>query len=373
MRNEMTPENDNQRLAKRLREAYSKSTKMPNNIRLPSSIIFSEKDNVVRMHLKPECVMANMQANSSSFEGWALALKRWLEVDAVEMSWNFADDVGHHHYQRLLFRAKQFCSIFPWFSVSPENQSDLLGLKTEASGPFQVTLSKVDRKTNDRSKRTSISDAMDNEQSLECFIKDSKPNPLMDLLGISKLDRQFPVGLFNGSVKKGNEIFPRGHSAIDLWGVTNQDLFLFELKADENCPIGILTELFFYSYIMEGIRKGAFKLQETDMIFDLSPSTVLVTKKIHAYVLAPKWHPLIDDELLQMINTAFRNKDRNIRFGAVKIVPKDPQVYQLKLHAWGKEGEGLATINLDDTEENEDWIKRVGNLRRVGGSTPSLP
>src|ERR1035441_776360 len=46
--------------------------------------------------------------------------------------------------------------------------------------------------------------------------------------------RQWPVGLFDGKVAEGHEIFTRGKSAIDLIGIRNDTLILFELKKARN-------------------------------------------------------------------------------------------------------------------------------------------
>jgi len=322
----MKTESDNALLAGKLRDRAPK----PNRIKLPGAITFKIDGASVKMELGHSCVKANMQDNSSSFEGWALAIKRWLpEYQRIDLSWNFDEkqlkDVEKQHYQRFLFRVKHFASLFSWFSIAPSNRDELNKLRTDTTPVQVVTAPKIKRP-----KGTKDSDIIDdlilNEHKLECFINE-RPEPLSTLFEITQMDRQYPVGLFEGKVIKGSEIFPRGHSAIDLWGTNKTgELFLFELKARKNTPVGILSELFFYSYIMEGVQQGRFTLQTPD-------SRISSTSKIRAYMLAPEWHPLIDTELLQIANTAFKESGRQIRFGAVRIVPKDLKVYKLELQA----------------------------------------
>lgn len=326
----MPTENDNAKLVGQLRAASADILK---NIKLPGSIRFTIDDTLVQMHLASSCVRANMQANSSSFEGWALALMRWLpnEVDRVELSWDFDGNVHDPHYQRFLFRVRHLKVLFPWFVLSPR-QEELISsvLKTEGVGPYYVTSSKKHRATAEKDKSEDIQAAIKDEHKLECFINDH-PEVLCELIGLTRLDRQFPVGLFDGPVCKANGIFPRGHSAIDLVGINGDDLVLFELKAEGNVAIGILSEMLFYSYIMEGVQWGRYKIQGKGRNVLIDRNVISSTKAIQAYILAPKWHPLIDEGMLKMVNEAFRKSGRDIRFGAVKIVPRGVPHYRLEM------------------------------------------
>jgi hypothetical protein len=327
----MNTEDDNATLARKLRKACPKR----NLIKLPRSIKFTVDGSTVRMHLASPCVKANMQDNSSSFEGWALALKRWLpEVTRIELSWSFDDKDHNRHYQRFLFRANHFRTLFPsWFLIaSPQDAIIKRTLRTESAGPYFVTAPKKDRTTAPKDESQSLHEVRDNEHKLECFIMDHSAD-LLNLFGITHMDRQFPVGVFAEEVSNGTEIFPRGHSAIDLLGVNGSELFLFELKALANSPIGILSELFFYSYIMEGIQENRFGIQPGQFDFRIPRDHITATKVVRAYVLAPEWHPLIDEGLLQMINEAFRRGDRHIRFGSVRIATEESPAYKLELKA----------------------------------------
>jgi hypothetical protein len=308
------PTDDNLKLAQMLRDARSDP---PNNIKLPSSIEFLLQGKTVHLHMGPEGVLANMQDNSSSFEGWALSFKRWLPiVDRVEITWKGPSNIGDPHYQRFLFRVQQFQSLFSdWFSVKNlQNKDDLSHLRTETSQSLIMTSPKEVRKTERDNECHSLAAAKTNEHKLECYIKDH-PEELATLLGLQCIDRQFPVGLFADSVEKGNEIFPRGHSAIDLWGLGGNELHLFELKAEGNTPVGILAELFFYSYIMEGVQLGRYELQDGN-------EAISSTRAVRSYILAPKLHPLIDEGMLAMANMAFKRAGRQVSFGIVKIHPE---------------------------------------------------
>jgi hypothetical protein len=335
-------DSDNKMLIQQLREACNSST-----VSLPSDITFNIYGTTIRMHLSPKCVEASMLADSAAFEGWALALKRWLpHISHIEINWTCECDEFDQHYQRFLFRLKKFKDLFNWFSIIPMRESDLDKLGIKVSGKYYITSPKKIRETPEKDSCKTIEEALQDEHKLECFIKDN-PDLLLKLLGIEYSDRQFPVGLFHEIVSKGTEIFPRANSAIDLWGVDNkQGFFLFELKRDKAQKMGIFSELFFYSSIIEGIQDKRFHLQkENKLITD--------TKRINSYILAPQWHPLIDIKLLNMVNDAFRTKQSHFRFGAIRIVPKAPQIFRIELRAWEENEENnVIGQNKNHTESD---------------------
>ena len=306
-------QDDNLALAQMLRDACSRE-RIPNNVKLPGAIGFHLDDGTVRMDMPERCVLANMQDNTSSFEGWALAFMRWLAtVKNVELSWERTVSVNDPHYQRFLFRVQQFLQLFPdWFAIPDQDNMDALDhLRTETSQPLLVTSPKKVRTTADGHRCNSMKAAIGNELELECYVKDN-PETLSTELGLEFIDRQFPVGLFEGQVKKEHEIFPRGHSAIDLWAIRGDELMIFELKAEGNTRVGVLSELFFYSYIMDGVQAGRYTLQYAN-------ERIAATSAVRSYILAPQTHPLIDSSLLKMANDAFDASDRNIRFGIIDI------------------------------------------------------
>jgi hypothetical protein len=328
----MTIEQDNATLAINLCAAYMKERNERRNIALPSAIRFTINEKTARMHLGPSSVKANMQDNQASFEGWALALKRWLPNDfsKVELSWEFTEDASDPHYQRFLYRVKRFKSLFTeWFSVVPLNLPEINKLKTEEGGhKFLLNVASMPRSSKLDEQCNSLDKAMGSEHKLECFIVGHQEE-LCRLLAIDKIDRQLPVGVFRDCVSSKAEhgVFTRGHSAIDLWGVSKngKKLFLFELKKEGNERLGILSEMFFYSYVMADVQLKRFE-------FNKPNEEIEQTKTIETYILAPDWHPLIDEKMLQIINEAFERHEPRIRFGAIRLV-NTPEIYTITLNA----------------------------------------
>ncbi len=143
-------------------------------------------------------------------------------------------------------------------------------------------------------------------------------------LDIAKIDRQLPVGVFHREIKAKNEVFPRRKSAVDIWGISkdHKTLNIFELKDSKNMKVGVISEIFFYVLLMEEIQKGTLKFGKTSKSRLKPENEIPITNKIKAYILAPRLHPLIDKEILQMFNRAFHNKGRRIEFGFLKFGEK---------------------------------------------------
>ncbi len=334
----MTAVSNNKEIEELLRDLFRSP---PRKIKLPSSIIFTRDGKTVRMRLESSSVKANMQDNQASFEGWALALKRWLskEFDRVELSWVFTEDASDPHYQRFLYRVNQFKSLFAeWFSVAPLNLPEISKLKTEEIGhkpkpKFLLNVASMPRSSKLDEQCNSLEESMGSEHKLECFIVEHQEE-LCRLLKIDKIDRQLPVGVFMDCVSSKAEhvVFPRNHSAIDLWGVSKNEkkLFLFELKKEGNERLGILSEMFFYSYVMADVQAKRFKFKKPN-------AEIKQTESIDTYILAPDWHPLIDEKMMQIINKAFERREPRIRFGAIRLV-NTPEIYTITLNAQQQKG-----------------------------------
>lgn len=285
------------------------------------------------IHLNSSCVEANMQQSGTAFEGWALALKRWLPTDVamVELGWGFTGADSDPHYQRFLYRTKKFQSLFKdWFVIAAANCAEFGRLKTEAAGQdFILNVASKPRALEPAGECDCMSCAQSSEHKLECHIVRNQ-EALCKLLSVDALDRQLPVGLFRDGVKAApaNEIFPRCKSAIDIWGVNKSDrkLFLFELKKWGNIPLGVMSELFFYSFVMADVQAKCFR-------FEKPCYEIESTEAIAAYILALEWHPLIDGGMLGIVNEAFNRSGSRIGFGAIKIEPAETEKYRVVVRA----------------------------------------
>lgn len=311
---------DNKILAAQLREACIVK---PNNVGLPSDIKFNQYGDAIRMRLCSKCVSSPMQSDAACFEGWALALKRWLGIKDIEIEWEYEGD-DDEKYQQFLFRVHKFKGLCNWFHVHEHNEKNHLpNLRMIGLKDLFVTSAKGDRDTRECVKCDSLDEALLDENKLECFIRDNA-DPFLAHFGIRQLYRQLPVGLFHGKVSRSTRVFPGAKSAIDLWGANvSGEFILFELKKAKQPTMGIIPELLYYTHMVEGIQGGHFTLQDTNEV-------IRATRSIRSYILAPDWHPLIDPVLINVINAGFSAIGSSISCGAVRIIRKPPYGYDLQ-------------------------------------------
>jgi len=285
----------NSEVLKKIKKTYS-STKpeKKRNIKIPSGINLSIDDNSIKMKLSVKAVCSNMQTNNGAFEGWALVIKRWGKYEKVIISWDKPDLIDNGHYQRFLFRLKHFSQDFDsWFSIDKECEMLLDDLKIKNTTTYFLNMP---NKRGDK--------VLSNPEAIleDLFVNGNLRESLMNISNAETVFRQLPVGVFENKVSKKTSIFTRGKSAIDIWGVSNSnELLVFELKADNNEMVGIISELYFYVCVLQKVRKLIFK-HENCHIENKHLLRIAETKSIKAYFLAPILHPLIDREILRLLN-----------------------------------------------------------------------
>lgn len=69
---------------------------------------------------------------------------------------------------------------------------------------------------------------------------------------------------------------------------------MFELKRKGNVQLGIISELFFYSTLINDVRLG--KVESQHELFR-------EVKSINAFFMAPRLHPLLTDKVLKVLNS----------------------------------------------------------------------
>lgn len=264
------------------------------NIKIPSGIIFNIVGDTAIMKLSSNAVSSNMQKDDGAFEGWALVLKRWGKYQNIIISWDKPNLIDNGHYQRFLFRLKHFSQDFnSWFSIERDCQTFLDDLKIKQAEKYLLN---IQSKRGDKVSPNPEADLEDR------FVNKDLREPLMNISNATSLYRQLPVGVFENKVSKSTSIFTGGKSAIDIWGFNKEnELLVFELKADNNEKVGIISELYFYVCVLQSVRTQIFKhencLDKNEHLLKIPP-----TKKIKAYFLSPTLHPLVDKKLLGLLN-----------------------------------------------------------------------
>jgi hypothetical protein len=284
------------------------------SLQLPAAIQMEANNQIVEIQLPASCVSANMQDDSAAFEGWILGVKAIIPDLKFQLHWDESmNPKKEKHYQRFLYRVEKFNRLFGgengWFKIGEQNSLGRLKIRQEGhyclNSPSQQPAARINNS------RQSPENLLEND------LVRTQPAKLLNLFQIPKglLQRQLPMGVFENVVSRKTAIFTGGKSAADLWAKSEDgSLILFELKADGNCKMGVLSELFFYAMVLADEQQNTF--------FRQGPEGVIIrsTKSLKAMILAPTIHPLITQEIFALLNT----NRMGIEFGYVSINPTSP-------------------------------------------------
>jgi len=267
-----------------------------NYVSLPANINFYLNDNTLNLLMSKNCVVENMQENNAAFEGWSITIFRWLRedpgIEKVSLSWSEPDDINNKHYQRFLYRAKNFNDMYSWFEIENHQYLDKLKLKFDSKNNYYINVA-------DKRDLKKIKNKLDDENSVESLLAARGINTINgEILKKENINYQLPVGVFaQKNVKDDNRIFPGGSSAIDLFGVESDITYIFELKFNSKM-VGIITQIYFYSMIIKDVQKNKLKPAEKNDHLD----KIIKTDKLSAYMIADEYHPLIDNEVIELMN-----------------------------------------------------------------------
>lgn len=214
----------------------------------------------------------NMQDAAAAFEAWALFLHVHAQYENTQLglqegvilpSWpeeqlflpgckgKAADEdrAAYGHYNRFLYRVMKFEEQYSWFKIADAK------LK-ESVRRFETGFHKYSFCNNIPTKSANppknwegrVEKAFAEDHNASLYLKKQTDAKGVD---VGKIYRQLPVGLFLEKKSKATQIFTASHSAIDLWGISEDGtkLAVYELKT-RNKMLGIITELMFYANYM---------------------------------------------------------------------------------------------------------------------------
>ena len=305
---------DNKAVLARLKTACSPS------VALPSSVRFTMEGDNCNIYMPADLACGNLQTDSASFEGWALALKTWLDC-SVSISWTPAKDAKDLDYQRFLYRAIRFDEAASWFNISSdckEYLDDALilepdGTLKEEKGHFLVNVPGKRKKVEDDGVARKLSELTENELENQFFLR---PESLLDCIGWhADIMKQIPVGVFAKKVSRKSRVFPGAGGKVDLGAVDeSRGVALFELKKPGNRKVGSISELLFYAHVVRDIQLGILGYEESRL--GVNESQISEVDSVTGFILAEQLHPLLDNEaLFNTLNLAF--SDRNETFGFI--------------------------------------------------------
>jgi len=277
-----------------------------NGIKLPSRIDFNLIGGVLTIELPWKGTVNNMQEDNAAFEGWAFVLKRWITtIRKVIIKWE--DPPGdittnqEQHYQRFLFRVAKLEQAYVWIEIDSANRSSLSRSKYFGNQNLILNTPAGLRPRNIVPKKPLI-EYKESELEMLIITDSGISSDFKNAFKLDHLDNQLPVGVFDGVVSEKTKIFTGSKSAIDIWGINRRnELCLFELKDIHNKKVGALSEMIFYATLLNDVRNKMAK-------FDINDHTGLdqipETERIICYLLAPDAHPLIDCEVLRLMNAS---------------------------------------------------------------------
>jgi len=152
------------------------------------------------------------------------------------------------------------------------------------------------------------------EHQVEVLLTQQATNPM------GRLQRQFPLGLFNECKSTKTRLFPGGGAQADLWSFDEETrtLHLVELKVGGNATVGIIPEAFTYALLLRrfATHPGASWSVEWE-----GSRAARRAEQIVVWLAAEKFHPLVFSEgrsPLAWLNTGLA--ETGVEF---RIVPID--------------------------------------------------
>lgn len=271
-----------------------------------------QKKNLV-ITLSNKGLKANMQDNESAFESWAIVLRFYLDdiIKTVTIDWDdLPSNNNNLHFNRFVYRLSKFTQTFEWaISKKPIPQIPSILVCNFPNGGA----SKTEKHT------------VGSEGWIECKYVE-KYNKNYDVM-----NHQFPVGIFYDKVSRDTHYTTGGKSAIDIWAIKNNDLYIFELKKPGNDILGIISELMFYTNVIQDILSHRIQYQ-----YDAKCKNTIMNnyrnfgdfyksyrngniQNINAVLLSDTRHPLINPSLLDFINDSARLKYCRINYSMKEV------------------------------------------------------
>jgi hypothetical protein len=317
-----------------------KKSTVNKGVRIPRDIDLYIKNGVLFMKvLHPE---RNMQDDSAAFEGWIIILLRWLSTEIRYVSFDYdkpdgviagrTGDSVNCHFNRFLYRLNNFKTLFPdKFFITNEKELEVKEF---------IEWLKKERCLINHSlrERKSVIETDKMERQIESWLvyADGKEQ-LCSKASIDpkKLFNQLPVGLFHKDILAKNAIFTRGASAIDLWGVgeDNETIHIIELKCGNNLKVGVISETLFYTAMIYDVcvnPDGWFSFGHYKKTAESNDMKALYNngikfKNLFVHIMVEKLHVLIDEKTEEILNNALSRK--NISFDRIHYDYEKRQVF----------------------------------------------
>lgn len=286
--------------------------KVKPNADIPSTYGYSynKRTKDLTLLVKVKGLIANMQDDEAAFDSWAIAFKYYLKKDVktITIDWerDFSEgENGYLHFNRFVYRLAKFVQTYSWAHSAKPIPAIPTTLYCNIGRTEDANIEKH---------------SQESEGWLECkYVMDHS-------MDYDVINHQFPVGIFHEKVSRTTHYTTGQKSAIDIWAIKDDCLFIFELKKPDNYGLGIISELMFYTNILDDILSHRIMYEESKNVEYAVKHDIRGFKKFHeAYekgtinkiesiFLANNLHPLLSDGLIDFINDSPRWKYKNISY-----------------------------------------------------------
>ena len=286
--------------------------KVKPNADIPSTYGYSynKRAKDLTLLVKVKGLITNMQFDEAAFDSWAIALKYHLReyIETITIDWerDFSNgEDGFLHYNRFVYRLAKFVQTYSWAHSAKPIPAIPTTLYCNIGRTEAANIEKH---------------SQESEGWLECkYVMDHS-------MDYDVINHQFPVGIFHGKVSRTTHYTTGQKSAIDIWSIKDDCLSIFELKKPDNYGLGIISELMFYTNILDDILSHRIMYEESKNVEYAVKHDIRGFKKFHeAYekgtinkiesiFLANNLHPLLSDGLIDFINDSPRWKYKNISY-----------------------------------------------------------
>ena len=257
----------------------------------PSKINIINNEHTIEMELTEETVnYANMQKNEGAFEAWALALRSVYPQKDIWVRWHCPQNPSVQ-YKQYLYRLHKFHELFSWVKLEADKIQETRSFYQSCKG-FYI---------NREGKRPTRAPYHREAKIAEEFV--AKWPIIGNIKMDGELNYELPLGLFNTNIiAERTREMPTAR--VDLWGVANKCLYIFELKSPDKYPAGVISQVMHYSnFLHDIIIEHHFHYEGMHI------KAFGGVAKIKAGILVGKMHPIINPEMINTLNQAYLNKN----------------------------------------------------------------
>lgn len=280
---------------------------------LPSEYDYSIADDSLVLKPNMKGVLGNIQNGTSAFESCVILLKRYCGklFNSVIIDWEETDE--QHKYlnlsNRFVYRLTRFVQSYDWVQLA--RKIPTMPALLYCNAPIMNSMP-----NKEPPKESGI-------WTRHNFVKQNANN-------YDVIEALLPTALYDGIISSETCYLPLSLCHLETWAIKGDEMFVFVLEKPKSNPLGLISELMYYTNLLCDLlshniivdrKRASMAVQNKYCRFDKFYEFYNGQKKIskiHSVLLVDELHPLIDDEVLKIINSSIRFKQHNVSFEVCK-------------------------------------------------------